>query len=79
MEQQQVVPSAAWPVSLPVWRALTIPGIGPILAAGPIAAGLTGVATGGIAAVSWIWASPRNGEIIMKMKLRVERYWQLLI
>jgi len=29
--------------------ALTIPGIGPILAAGPIAAGLTGVAAGGIA------------------------------
>ncbi len=29
--------------------ALTIPGIGPILAAGPIAAGLTGVAAGGLA------------------------------
>jgi len=28
--------------------ALTIPGIGPIVAAGPIAAGLTGVAAGGI-------------------------------
>ncbi len=28
--------------------ALTIPGVGPIIAAGPIAAGLTGVAAGGI-------------------------------
>lgn len=29
--------------------ALAIPGVGPVLAAGPIAAGLTGVATGGLA------------------------------
>ncbi|HHY34313.1 MAG TPA: hypothetical protein GX510_01540 [Firmicutes bacterium] len=40
--------------------ALAIPGIGPILAAGPVAAALTGAVTGGIAGGLIDWGIPEN-------------------
>ena len=40
--------------------ALAIPGLGPIVAAGPIAATLTGAVGGGLIAGWWTWGSRRT-------------------
>lgn len=64
--------------------ALLIPGIGPIVAAGPLAAGLTGVVTGGVAGGLIDYGIPaergehfeeqvRQGSILVTLKSSAER------
>lgn len=50
--------------------ALAIPGVGPILAAGPIAGALTGAATGGLAGGLIDWGIPEQRGRFYEQKLR---------
>lgn len=58
--------------------ALAIPGLGPIVAAGPIAAALTGAATGGLAGGLIDWGIPEESGRQLQEEVRQGRILALL-